>query len=141
MSIQGVNSLPTPEEPKQGLVQASVDNQDDKKFSIFDANKDGTVTVAEQQDAIRQAATKDHTIQRAIREGFDLDWYIDRSGELCEEIKTNTAKTIGKLIVTPQEMVAHANKTVQSLIDTIREKAEKYLQHKLQKNVGEGWGI
>ena len=103
MAISGVNSAPTPEEPKKGQVQASADNQDDKKFSIFDANKDGTVTVAEQQDAIRQAAKQDDTIQRAIKKGFDLDMYIEIFGKLCEEIKTNTAQTIGKLIVTPKK--------------------------------------
>ena len=42
-------------------------------------------------------------------------------------------------------MVAYANRTVQSLIDTIREKANEYLQPKPQKtaptNLGEGWGL
>ena len=71
--------------------------------------------------------------------------YVQIFGELCKDIKTNSSQTIGKLIVTPQEMVAYANRKVQGLIDTIKEKANEYLQPKPEKtaptNIGEGWGL
>jgi hypothetical protein len=145
MALSGVNSAPTPDEPKQGQLKSTTDNQDDKNYSIFDKDRDGTVTVKEQQDALRKVAAEDDIIKRAIEKGFDLDMYIQIFGELCEDIKTNTSQTIGKLIVTPQQMVAYANRTVQNLIDTIKEKANEYLQPKTEKtaptNIGEGWGL
>ncbi len=145
MALSGVNSSPLPEDSKQSQLTVALESQEDKNFSIFDKDKDGTVTVQEQQDALRDVASKDDTVKKAIEKGFDLDMYIEIFGEICEDIKTNTSQKFGKLIVTSQQMVAYANRTVQSLIDTIKEKAKEYLQPKPEKtaptNVGKGWGL
>ena len=132
MALQGVNPVPEPNEQNQIKQQTEENAKDNSKFSIFDTNQDGTVTVAEQQEALIEAVNSDATIQRAVKKGFDP--YIEMFGEVLEDIKTNTSKTFGKLIVTPQQMVAYANKRVQGLVDYIKAKAQDFLQQKSQES-------
>ena len=144
MLTLGVGATPEPQEPQKSTPQTTKE-ENKQKYSIFDEDKDGTVTVKEQQDALRNAAIQDETIKQAIKNGFDLEMYLQIFGEICKDIKTNTSKTIGKLIVTPQEMVEYADRTVQNLIDQIKVKANEYLQPKPEKttptNIGKGWGM
>ena len=131
MALPGVNSVP---EPEQNPIKKQTEGNDqkDSKFSIFDTNQDGTVTVAEQQEALREAVKSDPTIQEAVKKGFEPN--IDMLGEIFEDIKTNVSKTFGKLIVAPQQMVAYANSIVQNLINHIKEEAKSFLQEKSQKS-------
>lgn len=130
MALQGVNSIPEPNEQNQIKQQTEENAQKDSKYSIFDKDQDGTVTVAEQQEALIEAVNSDATIQRAVKKGFNP--YIDMLGRVLEDIKTNTSKTFGKLIVNPQQMVAYANRRIQGLIDTIKANAEDFIQQKTQ---------
>ena len=144
MSISGIGIMPEPQEPSKATPQ--ITNEENKqKYSIFDEDKDGTVTVKEQLNALRKAAVQDEIIKQAIEKGFDLEMYIQIFGEICEDIKTNTSQTIDKLIVTPQQMVEYANRTIQELIDNIKDRANEYLQPKPEKtaptNIGKGWGM
>lgn len=132
MALQGVNSIPEPNEQNQIKQQTEENAQKDSKYSIFDKDQDGTVTVAEQQEALIEAVNSDATIQRAVKKGFNP--YIDMLGRVLEDIKTNTSKTFGKLIVNPQQMVAYANRRIQGLIDTIKANAEDFIQQKTQES-------
>jgi len=122
MSLSGVNSVPTPDEPSKSKSQAEPDNNDDKNYSIFDKDKDGVVTVAEQIEA----AMLDDTIKEAVDNGFNLDKYIKLRN--CEDIETNAPQKYGKNI-TLQKMVLYANNKVTFMIDVIKGKASKYIQH------------
>ena len=134
MSILGVNGSPEPMDDSTGTPSCTTEQRSKQPFSIFDENKDGKVTVQEQQEAVMAVALNDETIKQAVAEGFDLKLVVDIIDQQSNDIRTDASLGIGKVIITPRQMVQYANAHVFTAINFVKEKATEYLKNMQNPN-------
>jgi len=134
MAISSVGDATPEEQPKKISEDGKLDEQEsqesqkgqekmDQSVSIWDTNRDGTVTVDEQMEAIQNAVAFNLDIKYAKVFGFDEQSFIDALGPL-EKIVTNT-----------QTLVEGANKKVQSYIDSLIWDAKDYLRKQYNDSI------
>lgn len=134
MSILGVSGSPEPMDNSTGTPSGAAEQRSKQSFSIFDENKDGKLTVQEQREAVLGVALEDETIKQAVAEGFDLKLVVDIIDQQSNDIRTDASLGIGKVIITPRQMVQYANAHVLTAINFVKEKATEYLKNMQNPN-------
>lgn len=86
MSIPGVNGGSNlPQQPENKIQN----EKKDKEFSIFDnKEQDGSVSVEEQKNALKEAAENNETVKEAVKRGFNLDLCLSMFGEHFDKALT-----------------------------------------------------
>ncbi len=135
MAISGVGATPEPNEQNPNKPQTTSNEVEDKKYSIFDKNQDGTVSSAEQIAAFYEELRNDSAIQEAFENGFDIRNYIDIFIKECKDVKTNISKGIDAI-----DVDIKVGSFIDNVINSLKEMADKYLKQNktAPTNIGDG---
>ena len=138
MALSGIGGATPNEEPKQingndKLETHELNGENKQPCSIWDSNSDGKVSIEEQRDALQNAVVNDKDIKLAKKMGFDPQPFIDALSSQFEDIVTNTPKQIGNFIIPVKVLIESANRKVQGYVDTIKDKANEFIDNHIKE--------
>lgn len=126
INISSANNY-QPAKPATQELSTDGDKVDKKEYSIYDIDKNGTVSISEQKAYIHIAANNDSKIKEAVSNGFIKGEVISKIANLQDIIVSS---------------VEQANVEVKNIIDNsvnaVREAANNFI--KSLTSSGEGWG-
>ena len=128
MSISGVGATP---EPQNNIKAQNPQNADDgKPVSIFDYNKDGTVTVEEQTQALNDRITNlyEKFKDSLDKYGFNIDefknkfisQFVKRDAKTDYEVKLADNMIEGVIINAEEELINEVNNSVDRELDSLK---------------------